>query len=286
MEAGKPLTNNDFRKLLATPRPGAAPDLAAQAAAKKEKKHRPRPGKPPPPGDEDADAEGGPSYRDRAAERRLGLDGLPADMVGLLDGGAGVADLSRLSYEESKYLGGDVEHTHLVKGLDFALLNRMRSEQGREPSSAGEARKSVDAAPAAAAPPPSQGPTFHSPAGRAVYDILFGAQHAAAQAPPSERFLPRRTAFLYNMENGGDAEVPTTLNRSKEDCPRPQKAVHVGIEAPLLERLAKIMAYTSLASKRELPSHRPVQLPAALCVSPVVSLCAHDVLMFVYVFCR
>ena len=27
--------------------------------------------------------------------------------------------------EESKFLGGDLEHTHLVKGLDFALLNKV-----------------------------------------------------------------------------------------------------------------------------------------------------------------
>lgn len=30
--------------------------------------------------------------------------------------------------EQSKYLGGDMEHTHLVKGLDYALLNQIRSE--------------------------------------------------------------------------------------------------------------------------------------------------------------
>jgi len=30
--------------------------------------------------------------------------------------------------DESKYLGGDMEHTHLVKGLDFALLQKVRSE--------------------------------------------------------------------------------------------------------------------------------------------------------------
>lgn len=29
---------------------------------------------------------------------------------------------------ESKYLGGDLEHTHLVKGLDYSLLNKVRSE--------------------------------------------------------------------------------------------------------------------------------------------------------------
>ena len=31
----------------------------------------------------------------------------------------------KLSYEDSKYLGGDVAHTHLVKGLDFALLHKV-----------------------------------------------------------------------------------------------------------------------------------------------------------------
>lgn len=31
----------------------------------------------------------------------------------------------RLAIEESKYLGGDMEHTHLVKGLDFALLQKV-----------------------------------------------------------------------------------------------------------------------------------------------------------------
>ena len=35
------------------------------------------------------------------------------------------ADLSHVSYEESKYLGGDIAHTHLVKGLDYALLQRV-----------------------------------------------------------------------------------------------------------------------------------------------------------------
>ena len=38
------------------------------------------------------------------------------------------AQQHRVSIEQSKYLGGDIEHTHLVKGLDFALLNKIRSE--------------------------------------------------------------------------------------------------------------------------------------------------------------
>lgn len=31
---------------------------------------------------------------------------------------------------------GDVEHTHLVKGLDYALLNKVRSEIDKKPDAA------------------------------------------------------------------------------------------------------------------------------------------------------
>merc|ERR1712110_504218 len=38
------------------------------------------------------------------------------------------AERRRQMIQESKYLGGDMEHTHLVKGLDFALLQKVRAE--------------------------------------------------------------------------------------------------------------------------------------------------------------
>jgi len=39
---------------------------------------------------------------------------------------AGPSDRNQLSLEEkSKYLGGDMDHTHLVKGLDYALLQKV-----------------------------------------------------------------------------------------------------------------------------------------------------------------
>jgi IK cytokine len=46
--------------------------------------------------------------------------------------------------EDSKYLGGDIKHTHLVKGLDFALLQRTRDEVGP----AGSAMDTSDDTPA------------------------------------------------------------------------------------------------------------------------------------------
>lgn len=35
------------------------------------------------------------------------------------------AERRKQMIEESKYLGGDMEHTHLVKGLDYALLQKV-----------------------------------------------------------------------------------------------------------------------------------------------------------------
>ncbi len=58
-------------------------------------------------------------YRDRAKERRLGLSTEYAISEEAVRG---------LTVEETKYLGGDMEHTHLVRGLDFALLAKVRAE--------------------------------------------------------------------------------------------------------------------------------------------------------------
>ena len=38
------------------------------------------------------------------------------------------ADVNTLSVEDTKFLGGDLEHTHLVKGLDYALLTKVGAE--------------------------------------------------------------------------------------------------------------------------------------------------------------
>lgn len=62
--------------------------------------------------------------RDRAEERRKGVnpdyEHVAASLPGQGDGG-----LTSLSVTDSKFLGGDVEHTHLVKGLDYALLQKV-----------------------------------------------------------------------------------------------------------------------------------------------------------------
>ena len=59
-------------------------------------------------------------FRDRAKERRLGTS---------KEYTISEEAVRSLTVEESKYLGGDMEHTHLVKGLDYALLAKVRAEQ-------------------------------------------------------------------------------------------------------------------------------------------------------------
>lgn len=77
-------------------------------------------------------------YRDRAKERREGLQRdfeLDPDNFVIsnptVDGEQAIDDAQRRrqQIEDSKYLGGDVEHTHLVMGLDFALAEKIRASE-------------------------------------------------------------------------------------------------------------------------------------------------------------
>ena len=72
-------------------------------------------------------------YRDRAKERRENAN--EEEQVSTMGYNAvanmtseNAAERRKQLIEESKYLGGDMEHTHLVKGLDYALLNKVKAE--------------------------------------------------------------------------------------------------------------------------------------------------------------
>ena len=71
---------------------------------------------------EEARARGGERGGDSAATS--GYRAVAPDMKSSFD----AAERRRQMIQESKFLGGDMEHTHLVKGLDFALLQKVRSE--------------------------------------------------------------------------------------------------------------------------------------------------------------
>nr|XP_023908474.1 suppressor of mec-8 and unc-52 protein homolog 2 [Quercus suber]POF26664.1 suppressor of mec-8 and unc-52 protein like 2 [Quercus suber] len=189
----------------------------------------------------------GPNYRDRAKERRddqnpdyeateLGSFHAVAP-PGTVDIRA--ADAHKLSIEKSKYLGGDVEHTHLVKGLDYALLNKVRSEIDKKPDGGddidGKSRSSKE----------DQHMSIRTPTAKSVYKWIVKPQ---TNNKSNEMFLPGRMAFIFNMEGGYSNEIPTTLHRSKADCPVPEEMVTVSVDGSVLDRIAKIMSYLRLGS--------------------------------------
>ncbi|KAM3693833.1 hypothetical protein ACB098_07G012700 [Castanea mollissima] len=189
----------------------------------------------------------GPKYRDRAKERREDQNpDYEATELGSFHAVAPpgtvdirAADAHKLSIEKSKYLGGDVEHTHLVKGLDYALLNKVRSEIDKKPDGGddidGKSRSSKE----------DQHMSIRTPTAKSVYKWIVKPQTINKS---NEMFLPGRMAFIFNMEGGYSNEIPTTLHRSKADCPVPEEMVTVSVDGSVLDRIAKIMSYLRLGS--------------------------------------
>lgn len=156
------LTNDDFRRLLMTPRssvpqatpaasvPGTVRDASAKVAQtpdvagdtkaelrRKKKSYYAKLKKQ----EEDKMAELAEKYRDRARERRDGnnqefqaedpMSNASAYRAVAPDvkSGMDAAERRRQMIQQSKFLGGDMEHTHLVKGLDYALLQKVNFVQ-------------------------------------------------------------------------------------------------------------------------------------------------------------
>lgn len=187
-----------------------------------------------------------PKYRDRAKERRedQNPDYEPTDLGFHAVAPPGTVDLKaaeshKLAIERSKYLGGDVEHTHLVKGLDYALLHKVRSEIDKKPDAGDDADGKSRAA------MEDQPISFRTATAKSVYQWMVKPQTVVKT---NEMFLPGRMAFIFDMENSYSHDIPTTLHRSKADCPVPEEMVTVNVDGSVLDRIAKIMSYLRLGS--------------------------------------
>lgn len=113
--------------------------------------------KPSKPKEKDVLSELALRYRDRAKERRDGANPdynevMPEstrqhqsmmhapDLKSRLE----LEEKRRREIEESKFLGGDMEHTHLVKGLDYALLQKVRAEIAHQQGESDDDRDEED----------------------------------------------------------------------------------------------------------------------------------------------
>ncbi|KAM4747260.1 protein Red [Rhinophrynus dorsalis] len=258
------LTNDDFRKLLMTPRstPSSAPptksrhhempreynedeDPAARRRKKKSYYAKLRQQ------EIEREKELAEKYRDRAKERRDGVnkDYEETELISTTanyravgptaEADKSAAEKRRQLIQESKFLGGDMEHTHLVKGLDFALLQKVRAEiSSKEKEEEDlmekpqkETKKDED---------PENKIEFKTRLGRNVYRILFKGKAYER----NELFLPGRMAYVVDLDDEyADTDIPTTLIRSKADCPTMEAQTTLTTNDIVISKLTQILSY-------------------------------------------
>lgn len=254
-------------------------------------------------------------YRDRAKERRELESSGAAPTVSTTSNFRAVAPDFSLSdntdrrlkiIEESKYLGGDLEHTHLVKGLDYALLQKVKAELEKKDQELDEEQerenkaneeddeddedkmdvktsskpkiltKSSNAAIAAALtkslddssglkrqielaqkkafakpskldakkpheiePEDESKIVFKTKLGRNVFRCLFESE------PPkvNELFQPHRMAYIVDLTNEEELDIPITSIRSKADCPTDGTNTSMTTNDIVINKLTQILSY-------------------------------------------
>lgn len=192
-------------------------------------------------------------YRDRATERREGQnkDYAETEMVSTtadyravapdVKSGESYAERRKQVIQESKYLGGDMEHTHLVKGLDYALLEKVRAEinykekedeeQMEIAVSSAKEEKEVETEPQI---------QFKTKLGRNIHRILFKAKLPER----NELFLPRRMAYVVDLEDEfADSDVPCTTIRSKADCATLEATTTLTTNDIVINKLTEILSF-------------------------------------------
>jgi len=261
------LTNDDFRRLLMTPRssvPSSLPSSLAPARdagtatvdgegedraerRRKKKSFYAKLKKQ----EDDKMAELAKKYRDRAGERRDGAnpDYQAEDPLSTASGyravapdlksGMDAAERRRQMIQESKFLGGDMEHTHLVKGLDYALLQKVRSEiQAKEQEQEEEMEKLVKTK--KEKKDDEEEMQFKTKMGRNVYRALFKSR----PSEKNELFAPGRMAYVIDLEDElAESDIPTTLIRSRADVPSLEATATLTTNDIVINKLAQILSY-------------------------------------------
>lgn len=152
---------------------------------------------------------GGYKYVDRAEERRKQGGSLDPQQLEVI--------AASLDYEQSKFLGGDEEHTHLVKGLDYALLRKNREKGPLLASSSGQLSESVSSEKNMEM---KRAPTKTMTAlGQSIHKALFGANNTI---PISTTLSDSGKAF--NLASyASSSSSANTLNKGAVGLPNSTK---------------------------------------------------------------
>jgi len=285
------LSNSDFRKLMMTPRAGGAStpfwesggggSTPANKNQKKDSRNKLDPNKAAErrkkknfyaqmkKEEESKMKELADKYRDRAAERRDGGEVAPAAGAAADDSSTGAyravapnardnhdaAERRRQMIQESKYLGGDMEHTHLVKGLDFALLQKVRSEisvreaeqetavlteeskeQEKEEEEEEEKKKEEEEIKI----------ETRTILAKSIIRNIFKPEIPKV----NELFHPGRMAYIMDLEED-ETDIPTTTIRSKQDVALNEQKATLSTNDIVINKLTQILSYLRAGSRNK-----------------------------------
>ncbi|KAL9896940.1 LOW QUALITY PROTEIN: protein Red-like [Glossina fuscipes fuscipes] len=252
------LTNDDFSKLLATPR--APPSVTEKkrsshggssergdlrrkkknfyAALKKQEDNKLQ--------------ELSEKYRDRARERR---DSANPDYQNVstpghgstnayravapdLKSGIDAAERRKRIIQESNFLGGDMEHTHLQFGAHSAEREMAAAEASEKLAEAAaaerleaERREAEDTMAIKGSMP------------RNIYNLVQSKRSKEIQR--MELFAPSRMVYVIDLEDDtGETDIPTTLIRSKYEVPiNREDAATLTTNDIVINKLSQILSY-------------------------------------------
>uniref|UniRef100_A0A915HIK0 Protein Red n=1 Tax=Romanomermis culicivorax TaxID=13658 RepID=A0A915HIK0_ROMCU len=200
-------------------------------------------------------------YRDRAKERREGEVRESEQELDLIKAGGyravapdirinlNLAEKRKKIIEESKYLGGDMEHTHLVKGLDYALLQKVRSEILSKEKESDDLEKVYQAKRQEQNQVENE---IKSNLARSIYNTLFKKQQDLQNEKiVNELFAPRRMAYVIEMDDEYSDDVPTVLIRSKQDCPVDETSTNLSINDMVIQKLTQVLSYLRADNKKK-----------------------------------
>ncbi|KRX96597.1 Transcription initiation factor TFIID subunit 5 [Trichinella pseudospiralis] len=275
--AAQPLTNDDFRKLLMTPRPVSQSSLRqAQLMGRAKVPSRSQKDEKKKKLINIMKTQDGPirgnlheknelneilkHYRDRAKERRecelkeyqqemdmLATSGYRA-VAPTLKAAVDMTARRKQIIEESKYLGGDMEHTHLVKGLDYALLQKVRSEISTREKFTPSIEKSATAYTVEDSLTPEVESSIKSLTVKNIYQLLFKKEEKKV----NEMFLPYRMAYIVELdEENAESDIPTTLIRSKHECASQEVVSAASIDDMIIQKLSKVLSYLRTDNRKK-----------------------------------
>lgn len=161
--------------------------------------------------------------------------------------------------QQSKFLGGDLEHTHLVKGLDYALLQKVKSEiQHQEDIQEDEMEKMIDSKIATHLEKRAAGEERENEEDSQIKTVMGINIHRwitiqnSKTIERNEMFVAGRMAYHFDFEDENvESDIPTTIIRSKGELQGGNDMNTLSTNDIVVNKLTQIFSYLRQGGKKK-----------------------------------